>query len=85
MEKDRLDRIENKIDDLNDKVGSIDVTLAVNTEQLKIHIHRTDLLEKAIVPLQKKEQMVEGVLKFVGIVSLVLGVVYTAIRVLKSL
>ena len=42
---------EDKIDKIADDIGEIKVTLAVNTESLKEHIKRTNLLEKKVEPL----------------------------------
>jgi hypothetical protein len=41
-------RIYDKIDDIDARLGSIDKTLAVNTELLAQHIHRTHLIEEAL-------------------------------------
>lgn len=82
MEK--LDKIESKIDSIQEKLASIDTTLAVNTEQLKIHIHRTNLLEKQIEPIQKHVHMVDGVMKFTGGLGVIFSIVYTIVRLVKS-
>lgn len=66
---DRIIRIENKIDKISDKIGSIDVTLAAQHESLKEHIRRTNLLEKDMTPIKTHVDMVHGVLKFFGFVS----------------
>lgn len=47
-EEKRLERIEAKIDDISDHMGSIDVTLAMQHESLKNHIRRTEALEKQL-------------------------------------
>ena len=42
------DRLENKIDKVQETLASIDKTLAVNTESLVTHIKRTNLLESRL-------------------------------------
>jgi len=40
--------IQGKVDKIDERIDSIDKTLAVNTQLLDIHIKRTDLLEKEV-------------------------------------
>lgn len=46
---DRFDKIESKLDKMNESLHNIDVSMARNTESLEQHMKRTDLLEKLIV------------------------------------
>lgn len=48
MEKDRLARIEDKLDLLNEKLQDTNITLAENTQSLILHEKRTDLAEKKL-------------------------------------
>ncbi len=48
----RLDRIEDKIDKIGDKIGAIDITLVAQHESLKHHIRRTEILEEIVKPIQ---------------------------------
>lgn len=59
MDKDRLIRLEEKIDKISDKLNDINVTLAENTQSLIIHEKRTDLAERKIelVQVQINEQI----------------------------
>lgn len=89
MSNERFDRIEEKIDKISDKLSSIDVTLAVNTESLKEHMARTELLEKALTPVQKGYTMVVGIIKFFGFIAVLAAIaegvsaVLTYIKVAK--
>ena len=67
----RLTRIEDKIDRVVDRIGSIDVTLSAQHESLKEHMRRTEILERQIEPLNKHVNMIDGVLKFLGVLALV--------------
>lgn len=67
-----------KIDNILDRLNSIDTTLAAQHESLKDHMRRTELLENEVKPLQKHVSMVEGALKFLGVLS-VLGLILESI------
>jgi len=82
MDDKRLDRIEDKVDTIVDKIGSIDATLAAQHVSLKEHIRRTALLEAEIKPVKRHVDMVNGALKLLGLISLLLGI-YEAFRMLK--
>lgn len=47
----RLDRIEEKMDKMGDKISSIDSAMGVYNEQLKYHIKRTDQVEEIVKPI----------------------------------
>lgn len=51
MEGHRLDRIEDKIDKLGERLNSIDVTLAAQHVSLEHHIRRTEILEEVVKPI----------------------------------
>lgn len=57
MEKDRLTRIEEKLDKISEKIEDINITMASNTQSLIIHEKRTDIAENriALTELQLKE------------------------------
>lgn len=48
MDKDRLIRIEDKLDKLNEKLQETNIVLAENTQSLIIHEKRTDLAENKL-------------------------------------
>lgn len=73
---DHFKRFDEKLDKILDKIGSIDVTLGKQQVSLDEHIRRTELLEKAVEPMEHKWLITEGILKFslkigAGIVALV--------------
>lgn len=74
MEDERLTRIEEKLDRVVERIGSIDVTLAEQHLSLRHHIKRTDLLEATVKPIKSHVDRVDGVVKFLGVVALVLGI-----------
>jgi len=65
---DHVTRIENKVDKLDDKVNHIDKTLATNTQSLRDHMRRTQILEDRLSPGKI-------IAIIVGITTIVLGIV----------
>lgn len=80
---DRFNRMESKLDHIVDKIGSIDVTLAAQHVSLKEHIRRTEILEAQVAPIQKSVTMAHGVLKLIGLISLVATICEGALQVLQ--
>lgn len=64
MDDDRQTRIENKIDKLHDRLGSIDMTLAKQEVNLTLHMKRSDHLEAQIEPIKEHIAMIQGAIKF---------------------
>lgn len=75
MSDEKLDKIEAKIDKIQDKIGSIDVTLAAQHESLKIHIKRTDLLEKKVENVERPLIMIRGALQLVGVLAMIAAII----------
>lgn len=77
-----LTKISDKVDtnsvDLNEKLNSISITLAVNTESLQQHMKRTQLLEdKLEKDVQPAVDFYNGLLfigKAIGILALVVSI-----------
>lgn len=81
--KRQLDRLETKIDDQNEHLNSIDVTLASQHSSLRYHIKRSDMLEASVIPLQKHVAMVNGALKFLGVIASVLAMTVALHELMK--
>lgn len=75
MSDSKLDKLDIKIDKIQEKLSSIDVTLAAQHESLKIHIKRTDLLEKKLAPVETHVIAVHSLLKLVGFISIIVGII----------
>lgn len=76
-------RMEDKIDKLDARLDSIDVTLAKQHEQLSIHIKRSDLLEQQVEPLKTHVATVSGALKLLGSLALISGIAECVIQILS--
>jgi tetrahydromethanopterin S-methyltransferase subunit G len=81
----RLERIEEKIDNLGGHLGTIDTTLALQHVSLEQHIRRTELLEEKIAPLEKHVSQVHGIMKFIGILTTIGSFIGVILKLLKLL
>lgn len=65
-------------------VNEIKVILERNTVSLEHHIKRTDILERIVAPLKVRAARWDGVAKFIGYVSVVLGIIATVVSIYKA-
>ena len=83
--KDTLKSIEKKIDKVDDRLGSIDVTLVKQEENLKEHMRRTELLEDQhtlfqtqLEPIKNHVEQIKGagrLLAILGAVAATIGAI----------
>jgi uncharacterized coiled-coil protein SlyX len=80
-----------KRDEIEKRLGSIDVTLAKQSTILEEHIRRTamaeeriDLIQSQIDPLKSHVAMVAGAIKFVGFVGVLAGIVAAVVAIIRS-
>lgn len=66
-----------KLDKLDDRLDSVDKTLVKQEANLGEHMRRTALLEEDLKPIKKHVGHVEGGLKLLGILSLILGILFS--------
>lgn len=74
-------RVEDKLDKVADDISQINITLAKQEVSLATHIKRTELLEAKIEPIEKHVLMFNGVLKFIGVVALFVGIIEGLLRI----
>ena len=74
-------KTEEKIDKIAEDIGEIKITMAVNTESLKEHIKRTNLLEKRVEPMWTSYK----VIGFIISASFVLAAIAEIMRYFKEL
>lgn len=92
MSDDRLERLENKIDLIKEaaevvkeRISSINTTLALQHQSLVEHIKRTEILEKAVIPLQTHMNTSSSMLKVLGFLALLAGGITGVVDLLKYL
>lgn len=71
------------LENVKDEQAEIKVILTRNTVSLEDHIRRTEILEKTVVPLQERKNQVDGVIKLVIGLSVVVGIVATIMSIFK--
>ncbi len=70
----RLERIEDKVDNIKDHISSMDVTLQGQHVTLKEHMRRTELLEQQVEPIKKHVEMMNGALKLLGVIATMIAI-----------
>lgn len=91
LDREDLLRMDEKLDEINDELVKINVTLAQQHVQLAEHIRRTALLEEQLEYIQKEElkpihqhvNRVDGALKLLGLVSLIVALASGAIELVS--
>lgn len=82
------DKLDRKFDAVESRIDSIDKTLVKQEENLKEHMRRTDLAEKAIErvdsdlkPIKKHVDMLQGVVKFVTLIGVIVGIIGGVLKI----
>lgn len=73
----RLNKIEEKLEVVVEKIHAIDKTMERNTASLEEHVKRTNLLEEKLTPVEDHVKAVNAVLKFIGALSILAGLFLT--------
>ena len=76
---DKLDKILDKIEQIEVHVGTQAVTLGKLTVSVEDHVRRTNLLEEKVGPIEKHINMEKGAIKLIGLIS-TLAAIYEAFR-----
>jgi len=72
-----LEKIEHRLERIDEKMENIEKHLAVYNAQLRFHIKRTDMLETEVKPLKIHLHRVHGVLTFIGVLATIVTVAVT--------
>lgn len=75
-----VEKIDTKLDKVDERLNSIDVTLVKQESSLEHHIFRTGLAEEQlellradIKPLKKRHELMNGVFRIIGVAATGLG------------
>lgn len=82
MSDDRFDKLENKIDKLDDRLNEYNTTNALNTQSLIEHIKRTNQLEERISPLEQRMLLVNTIVKICVAITGVAGFALVVLELL---
>lgn len=75
-------KTDQKLDKIIDRMNNIDVTLGKQSVILEEHVKRTNLLEKKLEPIEKHVIMIQGVIKFIGLIAIFAGIIEGFIKLL---
>jgi hypothetical protein len=78
---DAMERIERKLDMMNETMKKMEVTQAVQAKDIAEHIRRTNILEESLKPIVTHHGYLIGVYKF----FLLLGVLAGAVKAVSLL
>ena len=70
-----LEKIEHRLERIDEKMENIEKHLAVYNAQLRFHIKRTDMLEDEFKPVKASLVKAQGALCLIGIVATIVSVV----------
>ncbi len=75
MEDRRDNRVLDKVDSILKQMGEINVSLAEIKVDVAHHIKRTEILEQQIVPMREHTSELKGVIKFLKLAGIVIGII----------
>lgn len=78
-----MDDFKNDIKEIQKSINNIDVTLARQNASLEEHIRRTEILESKITPVEVHVHMINGALKFVGLLALIAGFAASIVKIFE--
>lgn len=85
-------KILDKLDKIEDRLDTIDQSLVKYNAQLEYHIQRSDNiesyvqhLEDKLIPVEKHVIMVNGIVKFIGIISIIGTIILTLLQIFRIL
>jgi hypothetical protein len=81
----QLDRMEAKDLKIEERLDSIDLTLAKQEIILAEHVKRSNLLEARLVPIEKSQIVIHGLFKIIGVASTVVGLAVGVLKLLRKL
>jgi hypothetical protein len=73
----KIDRLIDKVDKIEDTLVKQEVNLARLTVSVEEHVKRSNNLEEALKPVQRHVVLVEGALKFIGLLGVLATIVET--------
>lgn len=85
-----IERALKKLDQIDERISSIDKTLERNTASLEVHIRRTEIAEDAIKdlrtdlkPVESHVSLMNGIFKAMSALGIITGLVIGAIKLFK--
>lgn len=82
MSNDKLDRIEVKVDKIEDHLGKQEVNLARLTVSVEEHVKRSNMLEDKIKPIEEHVSLVNASFKLLALLATLAAIADVALRLL---
>ena len=82
-EKELLREMSNAIESIDKSVDEINITLAVQSEQLRQHIKRSNLLEEQMEPIKQHVNRVNALMLLLGGLLALVGAVKGVIEIIQ--
>ena len=76
-------RIEQKIDKIVETLGEQAVTLGRLTVSVEEHVRRTNILEEDVKPIKAHVFMMNGAIKFFGLLGILAGIIEVVVLWIK--
>lgn len=79
----KIDKVELKLDKLDEKFDVMGATLIRQEESLRYHIRRTDLAESRMEVVETKVDQAAGVVKAISLLSALIGLIVVVIKAIS--
>jgi len=77
--------LDEKVDSIAADIGTIKITMAVNTSELALHVKRTDLLEAQVAKYERTVQRAQGLGIAAGALGWIIATAATLMEVWRGL
>lgn len=84
------ERMNTKLDKIEEHLGAVDVTLTKQNADLELHIYRTgiaeqriEMLQSEVEPISKTHQKMMGVFKFIGMGATAITLIGTVVKIME--
>jgi hypothetical protein len=79
----KFDKIDNKLDSIEASQAETNIILDKQEVNIAIHVKRTNILEDKIVPIEKFMEVVNGILKAIGGLAILISIVTGIIKIVQ--
>ena len=82
---DKLDILDMRLDSMDKSLVKLEVNMTEHMRRTKAAEDNIDLIRKDVAPVQKHVNMVEGAFKFLGVISMGLGILGTILKIFGAI
>lgn len=81
----KFDKLDERMDKLDKNQSESNIILAKQEVSLSEHIKRTNLLEERLEPIEAHVQLVNGILKTIGGIAVIVTIISGIVKILQFL